>query len=116
MYKRILLAYDGSEGSEIALREAMALAAEFDASLKLITVVPPLQGSWPAQAFAGVSGDSAASHQRFAAKCELPFTLLVDDGKIVADGKSTEVLNSSQLARAFRIEKAGQRWKISEKA
>lgn len=42
--------------------------------------------------------------------------LLVDDGKIVADGKSTEVLNSSQLARAFRIEKAGQRWKISEKA
>ena len=42
--------------------------------------------------------------------------LLVDDGKIVADGKPTEVLNSPQLARAFRIEKAGQGWKISEKA
>ena len=42
--------------------------------------------------------------------------ILVDDGKIVADGKPTEVLNSPQLARAFRIEKAGQGWKISEKA
>lgn len=42
--------------------------------------------------------------------------LLVDDGKIVADGKSTDVLNSSQLSRAFRIEKAGHGWKISEKA
>ena len=40
--------------------------------------------------------------------------LLVDDGKIVADGDSVEVLDSSQLARAFRIEKAGRGWKISE--
>jgi len=58
------VAYDGSEGSEIALREAMALAAEFDASLKLITVIPPLEGSWPAQAFAGVSGDSIREQRR----------------------------------------------------
>jgi iron complex transport system ATP-binding protein len=42
--------------------------------------------------------------------------ILVDDGKIVADGKPTEILNSPQLARAFRIEKTGQGWKISEKA
>ena len=35
----------------------------------------------------GVSGDSATSHQRFASKYELPFTLLVDEG--------------NQLARAF---------------
>ena len=35
----------------------------------------------------GVSADSAASHQKFAQKYELPFTLLVDDG--------------NQLARAF---------------
>jgi iron complex transport system ATP-binding protein len=41
--------------------------------------------------------------------------LLVDDGKIVADGDSKAVLNSSQLARAFRIEKAGQAWKISQR-
>lgn len=32
----------------------------------------------------GVSGDSAASHQKFAAKYELPFTLLVDEGNEVA--------------------------------
>jgi peroxiredoxin Q/BCP len=35
----------------------------------------------------GVSGDSAASHQHFAEKYDLPFTLLVDEG--------------NQLARAF---------------
>jgi peroxiredoxin Q/BCP len=32
----------------------------------------------------GVSGDSAASHQKFAAKYELPFTLLVDEGNAMA--------------------------------
>lgn len=58
------VAYDGSEGSEIALREAMALAAEFGASLKLITVVPPLEGYWSAQALAGVSGDSVREQRR----------------------------------------------------
>ena len=42
--------------------------------------------------------------------------LLVEDGKIVADGTSTEVLNSAQISHAFRIEKAGQGWKISEKS
>lgn len=41
--------------------------------------------------------------------------LLVDDGRIVADGDSAKVLNSSQLARAFRIEIAGKGWKIREK-
>jgi iron complex transport system ATP-binding protein len=41
--------------------------------------------------------------------------LLVDDGRIVADGDSAKVLNSSQLARAFRIERAGKGWKIREK-
>ncbi len=35
----------------------------------------------------GVSGDTAASHQKFAQKYELPFTLLVDEG--------------NQLAKAF---------------
>ena len=32
----------------------------------------------------GISGDSAASHQKFAAKYELPFPLLVDDENLVA--------------------------------
>lgn len=58
------VAYDGSEESEIALREGLTLAAEFDAALKLITAVPPLQGSWPAQAFAGVSGEGIREQRR----------------------------------------------------
>ena len=32
----------------------------------------------------GVSADSAASHQKFAAKYDLPFTLLVDEGNQMA--------------------------------
>ena len=39
--------------------------------------------------------------------------LLVDSGRIVADGDPAEVLNSAQLAGAFRIERAGRGWKIS---
>lgn len=58
------VAYDGSEGSEIALLEATALAAEFDASLKLIAVVPPLEGAWPPQALAGLSGDGIREQRR----------------------------------------------------
>ncbi|MFL5319545.1 MAG: peroxiredoxin, partial [Myxococcaceae bacterium] len=33
----------------------------------------------------GVSADSEASHKKFAAKFELPFPLLVDEGHAVAD-------------------------------
>ena len=46
------VAYDGSEGSETALLEAAALAAEFEASVKLITAVPPIELYWSAEAFA----------------------------------------------------------------
>lgn len=54
------VAYDGLGGSEAALLEAIALATEFEASLKLITVVPPLSLYWSGEAFAGAiaSGDA----------------------------------------------------------
>ena len=42
--------------------------------------------------------------------------LLVDGGKVVADGSPIEVLDSPELARAFRIEKEGRSWKISKEA
>jgi iron complex transport system ATP-binding protein len=42
--------------------------------------------------------------------------LLVDDGTIVADGSPTEVMDSPELVRAFRIEKDGRGWRISEEA
>jgi len=59
------VAYDGSEGSETALLEAMALSAEFDASLKLITVVPPLQLHWSNEAFpGGVANGETIREQR----------------------------------------------------
>ena len=47
------VAYDGSEGAEIALREAEALAAQFEASLKLITAVAPIELAWSAEALSG---------------------------------------------------------------
>ena len=42
--------------------------------------------------------------------------LLVDGGMIVADGSPTEVMDSPELVRAFRIEKDGRSWRISEEA
>ena len=41
--------------------------------------------------------------------------ILVDGGRIVRDGSPTEVMDSPELVRAFRIEKDGRNWKISEK-
>jgi nucleotide-binding universal stress UspA family protein len=59
------VAYDGSESSETALVEAMAQAVEFDATLKLITVVPPLQLYWSGEAFAGgIAGGETIREQR----------------------------------------------------
>ena len=60
------MAYDGSEGSETALLEAAALAAEFEASVKLITAVPPIELYWSAEAFAGTiaSGDTIREQRR----------------------------------------------------
>lgn len=40
--------------------------------------------------------------------------LLVDGGRIVADGPPGDVMDSLELIRAFRIEKDGRSWKISE--
>jgi len=42
--------------------------------------------------------------------------LLVDGGRVVADGSPTEVMHSPVLARAFRIEKDGRSWKINAEA
>jgi iron complex transport system ATP-binding protein len=41
--------------------------------------------------------------------------LLVDEGEVVADATPADVLDLPQLTRAFRIEKAGKGWKISER-
>lgn len=45
------IGYDGSEGATAAPREATALAAEFEATLRPITAVPPLELGWSADAF-----------------------------------------------------------------
>ena len=57
------IAYDGSEESQAALTEATALAIEFEATLRLIMAVPPLELRWSAAAFAGATGDEIR-HQR----------------------------------------------------
>ena len=41
--------------------------------------------------------------------------LLVDGGRIVADGRPKEMLASDELAQAFRVERKGSRWIIREK-
>jgi iron complex transport system ATP-binding protein len=41
--------------------------------------------------------------------------LMVDGGRIVTDGSPAEVMDSPELIRAFRIEKDGRSWRISEK-
>jgi nucleotide-binding universal stress UspA family protein len=58
------VAYDGSESAEIALQEAIALSAEFDAALKVITVVPPFQNPWSATAFAAPGGENILEQRR----------------------------------------------------
>lgn len=50
------VAYDGSEESHAALTEATALAIEFEATIRLIMAVPPLELGWSAAAFAGAAG------------------------------------------------------------
>ena len=42
--------------------------------------------------------------------------LLVDRGGIIADGSPAVVLESPELSSAFRIERAGTAWRISEKS
>ncbi|NUT01226.1 MAG: ABC transporter ATP-binding protein [Sphingomonas sp.] len=41
--------------------------------------------------------------------------LLIDDGSIAADSTPAEMMESPELTAAFRIERAGTGWKISEK-
>ena len=53
----IAIAYDGSAESQAALTEATVLATEFEAALRLIMAVPPLELRWSATAFAGAAGD-----------------------------------------------------------
>ena len=45
MFKKILVAYDGSDGSKIALNKAAEVAAKFGAEVTLLTVGGPLMGS-----------------------------------------------------------------------
>lgn len=45
MFKKILVAYDGSEGSKIAVRKAAEVATKFGAEVTLLTVGGPLMGS-----------------------------------------------------------------------
>ncbi len=45
MVKKILVAYDGSEGSKVAVKKAAELAAKFGAAVTLLTVGGPLMGA-----------------------------------------------------------------------
>ena len=47
---------------------------------------------------------------------EFERVLLIEGGRVIRDGSPTEVMGSPELVRAFRIEKDGRNWRISEKA
>jgi nucleotide-binding universal stress UspA family protein len=64
MPRVIGVAYDGSEEARAALSEATALAVEFEATLRLIMAVPPLELGWSAAAFAGAAGDEIRQQRR----------------------------------------------------
>ena len=40
--------------------------------------------------------------------------LLIDDGRIVAEAGPADILRNSAFSRAFRVERAGDRWRISD--
>jgi nucleotide-binding universal stress UspA family protein len=45
MVKKILVAYDGSEGSKVAVKKAAEVAARFGAAVTMLTVGGPLMGA-----------------------------------------------------------------------
>jgi len=67
------VAYDGSDESEAALRDATALALELDAALRIITAVPPLPHFWSGEAFAAgiASGDEIRKQRHEAFRKQL---------------------------------------------
>jgi len=52
MYKRILVAVDGSRTSDIALREAINLAKSLHSQLRLVHAVDEISASWYAAGYA----------------------------------------------------------------
>jgi nucleotide-binding universal stress UspA family protein len=67
------VAYDGSDESKAALREATTLAVENDAALRIITAVPPLKQHWSGEAFAAgvATGDEIRKMRHEAFRKEL---------------------------------------------
>jgi nucleotide-binding universal stress UspA family protein len=59
------VAYDGSDESQAALDQATEIAEELDATLRVVTAIPPLQHFWSAEAFtAGIAGGDEIRAQR----------------------------------------------------
>ena len=52
MYKRILVAIDGSHSSELALHEAIKLAKAMEGQLRLVHVVDEVSANWYAAGYA----------------------------------------------------------------
>ena len=68
MYKRILVAMDGSHTSELALREAINLAKAIDAQLLLVHAVDEVGSTW----YAGGHLTSRLTVPRYGLMMSLP--------------------------------------------
>ena len=65
------VAYDGSEEARAALTVGSALAIEFEATVRLIMAIPPLELRWSAAALAGAAGDEIRQQRHEAFRQQL---------------------------------------------
>lgn len=87
MYKQILVAYNGSPESRVALRECLRLAPAAPASVHLLAVVSPppylLVGEFAAAAVLSVEEGLVAERERMAKELEVGAAMLVAGGLAV---------------------------------
>lgn len=95
MYKHILVAVDGSDTSQLALREAIKLAKDQQAELRLINVIDETPITWGESGALGVT--------------ETVFEALRQAGQAIVDKSMALVREAGLKAEAILPETFGQR-------
>jgi nucleotide-binding universal stress UspA family protein len=84
MYQKVLVAYNGSAESQVALRECMRLAPSAQAEVHLLVVVDPppylLVGEYAAAAVLNVEEELAAEKEKMRSELNHGYKLLTDSG------------------------------------
>ena len=83
MYKKILVAIDGSKPSNNALEHAISLATKFNAKLVMLTVVPRVMiPIFPDDGFGGVPLSSAKGMTQYQEEITAAYQSVLDDAVI----------------------------------